>query len=54
MPWRRCSNASGSSDNVTAYAAEYVAVADRLDGPLVSRDATLTAADDPRCTIELP
>ncbi|MDQ6783244.1 MAG: type II toxin-antitoxin system VapC family toxin [Actinomycetota bacterium] len=40
-------------DNVTPYDAAYVAVAERLEGPLVTCDAKLTAAHGPRCLFEL-
>jgi predicted nucleic acid-binding protein len=40
-------------DNVTAYDAAYVALAERLDATLVTSDSKLTAADGPRCRFEL-
>lgn len=40
-------------DNVTAYDAAYVALAERLDSPLVTSDSKLAAASGPRCQFEL-
>ncbi len=40
-------------DNVTAYDAAYVALAERLDGPLITCDAKLAAASGTRCTFDL-
>lgn len=40
-------------DNLTAYDAAYVAVAEQFDAPLVTADAKLTAAPGARCEIEL-
>lgn len=40
-------------DNVSAYDAAYVALAERLDGPLVTGDARLAGATGPRCGFEL-
>jgi predicted nucleic acid-binding protein len=40
-------------DNLTAYDAAYVTLAERIDGPLVTCDAKLTGASGPRCTFEL-
>lgn len=40
-------------DNVTPYDAAYVAVAERLDAPLITCDGKLSAANGPRCTFEL-
>ena len=40
-------------ENVTAYDAAYVALAERLDGPLVTSDGKLAAASGPSCTFEL-
>lgn len=39
-------------DNLTAYDAAYVALAERLDGPLVTCDAKLARATGPRCVFE--
>ena len=39
--------------NLTAYDAGYVALAQALDGPLVTADARLGTAPGPRCTITL-
>jgi predicted nucleic acid-binding protein len=39
--------------NVSAYAAAYVALAERLDCHLITADRRLAAAPGPRCTIEL-
>ena len=40
-------------DNVTAYDAAYVALAERLDASLVTSDSKLAAATGPRCQFEL-
>lgn len=40
-------------DNVTPYDAAYVALAERLDGPLVTADGELAAANGPRCHFDL-
>jgi predicted nucleic acid-binding protein len=40
-------------ENVTPYDAAYVALAERLDGPLVTSDSKLTAASGPRCSFDL-
>lgn len=40
-------------DNLTAYDAAYVALAERLAGPLVTCDAKLAAASGPRCPFEV-
>lgn len=40
-------------NNVTAYDAAYVALAERLGGPLMTCDAKLAAASGPRCTFDL-
>ncbi|MQA87390.1 MAG: PIN domain-containing protein [Streptosporangiales bacterium] len=40
-------------DNLTAYDASYVALAEALGGPLVTCDAKLHGAPDIRATIEL-
>lgn len=40
-------------DNVTPYDAAYVALAERLSGPLVTCDGKPAAATGPRCLIEL-
>lgn len=40
-------------DNLTAYDAAYVTLAERLDGPLITCDGKLAAASGPRCTFEL-
>jgi predicted nucleic acid-binding protein len=40
-------------DNVTAYDAAYVALAERLDTSLVTSDSKLAAASGPRCQFEL-
>lgn len=40
-------------DNVTPYDAAYVALAERLDGPLVTSDGKLAAASGTRCTFDL-
>lgn len=39
--------------NLTAYDAAYVALAEALDAPLVTRDARLAAASGHRATVEL-
>jgi predicted nucleic acid-binding protein len=41
-------------DNVTAYDAWYVALAESLDAKLATLDARLSRATGPRCTFELP
>lgn len=38
-------------DNVSAYDATYVAVAEALEVPLVTADARLARAPGPRCTV---
>lgn len=40
-------------DNITPYAAAYVALAERLDGPLITGDGKLAAASGARCTFDL-
>ncbi|RBM13035.1 hypothetical protein DI005_31915 [Prauserella sp. PE36] len=40
-------------DNVTAYDAAYVALAERLDGTLITCDAKLAAASGARCVFDL-
>lgn len=40
-------------DNVTPYDAAYVALAERLDAPLVTGDSKLAGATGPRCHVEL-
>ena len=40
-------------DNVTPYDAAYVAVAERLDAPLITCDGKLTAASGPLCRFDL-
>ncbi len=40
-------------DNVTPYDAAYVALAERLDGPVITCDAKLAAASGPRCAFDL-
>ena len=40
--------------NLTAYDAWYVALAEFLDAPLVTLDARLARASGPRCAFELP
>lgn len=40
-------------DNVTAYDAAYVALAERLDGPLITCDGKFAGASGPRCSFEL-
>lgn len=40
-------------DNLTAYDAAYVTVAERLDGPLITCDAKLAAASGPVCAVDL-
>ncbi len=40
-------------DNITPYDAAYVALAERLDGHLVTCDARLAAASGPRCRFDL-
>ena len=40
-------------DNVTAYDAVYVALAERLDCPLVTADRRLAAAPGIRCSVEV-
>jgi predicted nucleic acid-binding protein len=38
-------------DNLSAYDATYVAVAEALEAPLVTADARLARAPGPRCTV---
>ncbi len=40
-------------NNITAYDAAYVALAERLDSSLITCDAKLAAASGPRCSFEL-
>lgn len=40
-------------DNVTAYDAAYVALAERLNGRLVTCDGKLAKASGPRCSFDL-
>ncbi|MBN9753930.1 Toxin 1, PIN domain [Pseudonocardia sp. Ae406_Ps2] len=40
-------------DNITPYDAAYVALAERLGGPLVTGDGKLVAASGARCTFDL-
>lgn len=40
-------------ENVTAYDAAYVALAERLDAPLVTSDGRLAAAPGPTCAFDL-
>ncbi|MEO8094530.1 MAG: type II toxin-antitoxin system VapC family toxin [Pseudolysinimonas sp.] len=40
-------------DNLTAYDAAYVALAERLDAPLLTADARIARAPGPRCVIEV-
>lgn len=40
-------------DNLSAYDAAYVALAERLDAPLITTDARLARASGPVCAIEL-
>ena len=39
--------------NVAPYDGAYVALAERLDGPIITCDRKLTAASGPRCAFEL-
>lgn len=39
--------------NITLYDAAYVALAERLDGPLVTGDGKLAAASGARCTFDV-
>lgn len=40
-------------DNLTPYEAAYVALAERLGGPLITCDGKLAGATGPRCALEL-
>lgn len=40
-------------ENVTAYDAAYVALAERLEGPLITCDAKLGAASGTRCSVDV-
>lgn len=40
-------------DNVSAYDATYIAVAEALEAPLVTADGRLARAPGPRCTISV-
>jgi predicted nucleic acid-binding protein len=40
-------------DNVTAYDAAYIALAERLDTALITCDARLASANGPTCTFDL-
>jgi len=39
--------------NITAYDAAYVALAERLDSPLITCDAKLTTASGASCAFDL-
>jgi predicted nucleic acid-binding protein len=39
--------------NLSAYDALYVALAERLDAPLLTADARLARAPGPRCPVEV-
>lgn len=41
------------SDNVTPNDAAYVALAERLEGPVINCDGKLAAVSGPRCTFDL-
>jgi predicted nucleic acid-binding protein len=43
----------GLRENLTVYAAAYVALAEALEAPLLTADELLAAAPDLRCEIEL-
>lgn len=40
-------------DNLTAYDAAYVALAERLDGPLITCDGKFAGASGPRCSFDV-
>ncbi len=40
-------------DNITPYDAAYVALVERLNGPLITGDGKLAAASGARCTFDL-
>jgi len=40
-------------DTLSAYDAAYVALAERLNGPLITCDGKLSKASGPRCTFDL-
>lgn len=40
-------------ENVTAYDAAYVALAEQLEAPLITADGRLAVAHGPRCTFDL-
>ncbi len=40
-------------DNLTAYDAGYVALAERLDGPLITCDGKFVGASGPRCSFDV-
>lgn len=40
-------------DNVTPYDAAYIAIAERLDAPPLTRDGKLAATSGPTCRFEL-
>lgn len=40
-------------ETLTAYDAAYVALAERLDGPLITCDGKLPGASGPRCRFDL-
>jgi predicted nucleic acid-binding protein len=40
-------------ENLTAYDGAYVALAERLDGPLITCDGKLSGAGGPRCAFDL-
>ncbi|HET7387185.1 MAG TPA: type II toxin-antitoxin system VapC family toxin [Nocardioidaceae bacterium] len=40
-------------ENLTAYDAAYVTLAERLDGPLITCDGKLSGASGPRCKFDL-
>jgi len=41
-------------DNLTAYDAWYVALAEQLSAPLVTLDRRMATANGPRCQFRLP
>ena len=41
-------------DNLTAYDAWYVAVAEALDAPMITLDRRVASATGPRCSFRLP
>ena len=51
LPYKAYSDASGNCENLSAYDAGYVALAEALDCSLVTADARISRAPGVRCPI---